>query len=89
MDRTLEFIGILYFVPLYDVHFMGFFIPVNLLQINLTLSNMHLTRKWITAFFSKRSKTDRYNHGVYIRFCRTHIYLCFINHLHVCIKHRA
>jgi hypothetical protein len=49
---------------------------------------MRLTRKWVTIFL-KRSKTDRYNHGVYIRFCRTHTYLCPINHLHVYIKHRA
>ncbi|CAM4922985.1 unnamed protein product [Rotaria socialis] len=55
---------------------------------NLTLSDMHINRNSAT-FHLKRSKTDRCNYGVYIRYYRTNNCLCPISHLHTYIKHRS
>ena len=55
---------------------------------HLTFSDLAFTRNRATIFL-KRSKTDRSNNGVYIRYCRTNNYLCPIRHLHIYMKYRS
>ena len=55
---------------------------------NLTFSDMNLNSNSATLFL-KRSKTDRYNYGVYLRYYRTNNFLCPIRHLHRYVNNRS